>query len=264
MSKMRQRGTAGDEDLLVRSYAVTHPPNLEIPVRSYRDWDELAYASRGVMSVVTSQGTWVVPPHRAVWIPAGVEHGVRMSGRVSVRRLFFRPRLRGHRLPGNCVALNVSPLLRELVLHVSRRNTLRRDVAADRRLARLVLDQLETLEAEPLQLPMPVDPRARRAVELLEARPSGTPALVRLARSTGASKRTLERLFLRETGMTLGRWRRRLRLVEALRLLARGHAVTRVALDVGYESPSAFIQAFRRELGTTPGRYFSPAAQRAR
>jgi AraC-like DNA-binding protein len=70
-----------------------------------------------------------------------------------------------------------------------------------------------------------------------------------LARSTGASKRTLERLFLRETAMTLGRWRRRLRLVEALRLLAQGHAVTRVALGVGYQSPpSVFIAAFRREL----------------
>jgi AraC-like DNA-binding protein len=255
-------GRSGDEHLLVRSYAVTHPPNLGIAERSYPDWDQLVYASRGVMTVSTSQGTWVVPPHRAVWIPAGVAYAVQMSGRVTVRSLFFRPRLRG-RLPESCVALNVSPLVRELVLHVSRRNTLRRDVAADRRLARVLLEQLETLEAEPLQLPMPADARAREAARLLQADPSGPPALRKLARSAGASKRTLERLFARETAMTLGRWRRRLRLVESLRRLALGHAVTRVALDVGYQSPSAFVAAFRRELGTTPSRYFGETARRS-
>jgi AraC-like DNA-binding protein len=260
MSKKRQGPDQGDEALLVRSYAVTHPANLGISRRAYKDWDQLAYASRGVMTVETAQGTWVVPPHRAVWIPAGVAYGVRMSGRVSVRTLFFRPRLRPRGLPRTCAALNVSPLVRELVLHASRRNTLRRDAPADRRLARLILDQLATLPAEPLQLPLPGDARARRAAELLHADPSGPAALGALTRSAGASKRTLERVFLRETEMTLGRWRRRLRLVEALRLLAEGHSVTRVAVDVGYSSPSAFISAFRRELGTTPGRYFAESA----
>ena len=69
--------------------------------------------------------------------------------------------------------------------------------------------------------------------------------------------RTLERVFLRETAMPLGRWRRRARLISALRLLAEGLDVTRVAVDVGYQASSAFIAAFRRELGTTPGRYFA-------
>src|SRR5258706_8562236 len=95
MSKKRQRrpiavararagaatgGGTGDEHLLVRTYAVTHPPDLGIPERAYPDWDLLAYASRGVMTDATSQGTWVVPPHRAVWIPAAVIHSVQMSG----------------------------------------------------------------------------------------------------------------------------------------------------------------------------------------
>ena len=254
MSKTRQRRDQGDEALLVRSYAVTHPPGLDLSRRAHPDWDQLAYASRGVMTVVTDQGTWVVPPHRAVWIPAGVAHSIRMSGRVTVRTLFFRPRRRG-RLPRSCAALNVSPLVRELVLHACRLNTLRRDVAGDRRLARVLLDQLATLPAEPLQLPMPADARARAAAEVMLADPGGPP-LDDVARAVGASKRTLERAFLRETAMTLGRWRRRLRLVEALRRLAEGHAVTRVALEIGYETPSAFVSAFRRELGRTPGRYF--------
>ena len=120
-----------------------------------------------------------------------------------------------------------------------------------------ILDQLATLPVEPLQLPMPADPRARRAAEELRADPGGRRALARVSRLAGASQRTLERLFLEETAMTLGRWRRRMRLVEALRLLAAGEPVTRVALDVGYATPSAFIEAFRRELGRTPGRYFA-------
>jgi AraC-like DNA-binding protein len=263
MSKKRQRaGSQGDEWLLVRSYAVTHPPNLGVSERAYPDWDQLAYASHGVMTVATSQGTWVVPPHRAVWIPAGVSYSVRMSGRVTVRTLFFRPRMRG-RLPRACAALNVSPLVRELVLHASRLNTLRRDSPADRRLARLILDQLATLPTEPLQLPMPQEPRARRAAERMLEEPGGRHGLHEVARAAGASTRTLERVFLRETAMTLGRWRRRLRLVEALRLLAEGHAVTQVALDVGYETPSAFVAAFRRELGRTPGRYFADDGPRS-
>jgi AraC-like DNA-binding protein len=129
-------------------------------------------------------------------------------------------------------------------------------VAADRRLARLILDQLSTLPAEPLQLPMPTEERARRAAELLCDDAGMCASLAEVARAAGASKRTLERAFLRETAMTLGRWRRRARLIASLRLLAEGHPVTRAALDVGYQTPSAYVAAFRRELGRTPGRYF--------
>jgi AraC-like DNA-binding protein len=256
MSRLRQRPGTGDEALLLRSYAVTHPPNLGLPSRSYRDWDQLVYASKGVMSVITAQGSWVVPPQRAVWIPAGVAHSVELSGRVSLRTLFFRPRL-ARRMPRSCRAVDITPLVRELVLHASRRNTLRRDVPADGRLVRVILDLLETLPAEPLQLPMPLEPRARKAAEMLQSEPGLRTPLARAARAAGASRRTLERLFLAETHLTLGRWRKRLALAEALRLLGRGMAVTRVALEVGYESPSAFVAAFRRELGTTPGRYFA-------
>jgi len=260
MSKTRHRLPQGDEHLLTRSYAVTHPPNLGIPERRYRDWDQLAFASQGVMTVATRDGLWVVPPHRAVWIPAGASHSVRTSGRVTLRTLYLRPALSRGRLPRTCVALNVSPLVRELVLHATARNTLRRDSAADRRLVHVLVDQLATLGHVPLQLPVPVDPRARRAADLVQQSPRLP--LTALARAVGASARTLERAFQRETAMPLGRWRRRARLVEALRRLAEGAPVTAVALDVGYQTPSAFVAAFRRELGMTPGRYF--AGNRAR
>lgn len=253
MSKKRQ--PPGSEDgILVRSWATTHLSGSEIPSRSY-GWDQLAYASQGVMTVHTSQGTWVVPPHRAVWIPANVVYRVGMSGKVSVRTLFFAAGFAG-RMPDRCRAVNVSSLVRELVLHAVRLGMLRRSVPSEARLARVVVDQLETLPTVPLQLPMPRDARARRAAERLLLGPGEPRSFDEAARVAGASKRTLERLFRSETAMTLGRWRQRLRLIEALRLLAAGQPVTRVALDVGYDSPSAFITAFRRELGTTPGRYF--------
>ena len=77
-----------------------------------------------------------------------------------------------------------------------------------------------------------------------------------MAKQVAASPRTLERLFQKETGMTFGRWRQQLRLLHALRLLAAGRPVSAIALEVGYDSPSAFIAMFKRTLGTTPYRYF--------
>ena len=239
----------------MRSYAVTHPRGSVIPSRAV-GWDQLAYASQGVMTVHTSNGAWVVPAHRAIWIPSGTEHRIEMYGRVSMRTLYLTALLT-RRLPRGCRAISVSPLLRELVLHAARLGVLHGTAPTEARLARVIADQLETLPAAPLQLPMPRDPRARKAAELLSHGPGEPRALEKAARIACASRRTLERLFRFETHMTLGRWRQRLRLIEALRLLAAGQAVTSVAFDVGYRSPSSFISAFRRELGTTPTKYFA-------
>ena len=167
----------------------------------------------------------------------------------------FAARL-SHDLPSECRAVNVPPLLRELILHTIRLGLLHQNVPNEARLAGILLDQLEALPAVPLQLPMPRDPRARTVAGLLERHPGAVRKLTAFAREVGASRRTLERLFRAETHLTLGRWRQRLRLIHALRRLATGRSVTRVALDLGYDSPSAFVAMFKRELGTTPGRYF--------
>ena len=253
MSNSRQP----EKGLLVRSYAVTHPANLGIKARSFDGWDQLAYAARGVMSVSTEHGSWIVPPHRAVWVPSRVQHSVSMTGRVVVRTLFFRERMTQRRMPRECCAVNVSPLLRELILEATRIGLLRRDDTKQARLARVLVDQLETLSVVPLQLPMPDDPRGRRAAEVILAAPGHPRTMSRACRTAGATRRTLERIFIAETTLTLGRWRQRARLIAALRRLAQGSSVTEVALDVGYSTPSAFIAAFRRELGTTPKRYFA-------
>jgi len=171
-----------------------------------------------------------VPPHRAVWVPAGVEHSEQMFAPVSVRTLYLAPRLAAA-LPRGCGTVNVSRLLRELILHVTRLGALDRTVPAQSRLIGVLLDQMTTLSAVPLQLPLPRDARALRFASLLQRTPADDRTVVALARQAGASRRTIERLFVAETGMTVAEWRRRLRLLHAVRLLAEGEPVTRAQLE---------------------------------
>jgi len=220
---------------------------------------QLVYASTGVMTVYTSQGVWVVPPLRAVWIPATTLHRLTMAGRVSMRTLYFLPNLR-RGLPSRCLVMNVSPLLRQLILHACQFKRLNRKSPAQRRLIDIILDQLEAVPSIPLQLPHPSDPRALRLVQVLSADPADERTLEKLCHVCGASKRTVERIFLRETSMTFGKWRQQLRLLRSMQLLAGGEKVTAAALEAGYNSPSAFIAMFRRELGTTPRRYLGRQA----
>jgi AraC-like DNA-binding protein len=154
----------------------------------------------------------------------------------------------------------VPPLLRHLVLHLMTVGNLRRDAPEHRRMLAFLLDQLRALPAAPLELPLPRDRRALRVAVRLRDDPGDAATVEAMARAAGASRRTLERIFQDETGMSLGRWRQQARLLHAMRLLATGESVTSTALDVGYESVSAFIAAFSNALGTTPGRYYRPQA----
>lgn len=202
----------------------------------------------------TEQGAWVVPPQRAVWVPAGMSHAVTMTGWVEMRTLYLA-RAWGRGRPKRCTVVNVSGLLRELILEATARQWLDRRVARDRRLMGVIRDQLEALSAAPLDLPMPRDERAARVAEAVRARPGEPGGIEVLARQAGASKRTIERLFRNETGMTFGQWRRQARLLEGLRRLAAGEAVKTASVATGYGSASAFVTMFRRALGTTPKRY---------
>jgi AraC-like DNA-binding protein len=220
--------------------------------------DQLLFASEGAMTVDTSEGIWVVPPLRAVWIPAGTTHGVFMSGRVSMRTLYFSPAL-CRALPRRCLVTNISSLLRELILHACQFSKLRRRVPEERHVIELILDQLKLVESVPVQLPHPRDPRARKLADLLRANPREQRPLEDLSMKCGASKRTMQRLFAEESGMSFSRWRQRARLVHAMQSLAAGQSVTNAALDAGYSTTSAFISMFRKQLGTTPTRYLATA-----
>jgi AraC-like DNA-binding protein len=239
---------------LAHSYSSGH----QVPLH-FHDRDQLVFASSGVMTVQTETGSWVVPVHRAVWIPERIPHMIDMSGTVDMRTLYFRPRL-ARSLPRKCCVVNVPTLLHELILAACACGSLERRIKWQRHLLDLILDSLHVLEIAPLQLPLPgdvtSDPRALRVAELLLADPSDRRTIAQLARQSGASRRTIERLFVATTGMTFGRWRQQLRLMHALRLLGSGAKVTHAALEAGYSTSSAFIAAFRKALGTTPTCYF--------
>jgi AraC-like DNA-binding protein/mannose-6-phosphate isomerase-like protein (cupin superfamily) len=219
---------------------------------------QLVYAVAGVMTVRTAEGTWVVPPQQAVWVPPGVEHAVASQTPLAMRTLYIHPSAtRG--LPASCCVVTVPPLLRELILHATSLPTAYREDGPEARLMAVIPDQLRRLRPEPLHLPIPADRRLRSITEALQSQPADGRALADWARTAGASERTLARLFKQETGMTFGAWRQRLRLLLAIGRLAEGQAVTAVAYDLGYESPSAFVAMFRRELGAPPARYLRAA-----
>ena len=246
---------------LITTLTYDYPHGYKVP-RHFHEWDQLVYASQGVMTVKTEGGPWIVPTRRAVWIPARTPHEIRMSSLVSMRTLHLKPRLR-HRMPPHCRVVNVSPLMSELILHACKTPALGNREPQHIHLVGMILDQLKAAECVPLQLPEPVDPRSRRVATALMDKPSDQRGLEQLCERAGAHKRTIERLFQSETQMTFGKWRQQLRLLHALRLLAEGAKITQVALEAGYSTPSAFIAMFRKTLGTTPGRYFRNTPQSA-
>ena len=222
---------------------------------------QLLFTIEGVMTVSTKTGTWVVPPQQAVWVPPGTEHDVSADQRVAMRSLYLDPSALD-RLPATCCVLTVPPLLRELILRAVSLPADYPPAGPQARLMAVIPDELAGLTPEPLHLPLPADSRLRSVTNALIADPGDGRDLKQWAKSAGASERTLARLFVKETGMTFGTWRQRRRLLAAIGRLAEGQPVTSVAVDLGYDSPSAFITMFRRTLGATPGRYLQqPPAQ---
>ncbi len=216
---------------------------------------QLAYASEGVMRLGTAAGTFVVPPERAVWMPAGTEHWITALGALAMRTLYIKPDAAPD-LPVACRVVAVAPLLRELILAAMAMPQAYPPDGPQARLMAVILDQIRTLPAAPLHLPMPRDRRIKPMAEALRDDPADRRGLADWAKAVGASERTLARLFVGQTGLSTGAWRSQARLLKALELLAGGATVTAVALDVGYDSPSAFIAMFRRTLGVSPKRYF--------
>jgi len=243
----------------VRSFGVTFPdarallPHHRIPPPA-RDWHQLIYATRGAVTVRTEQCAWVVPPHRGVWIPSGFDYRLEMTGLVALRSLYIAE---WARVSHACCVVNVSPLLRELILRIVQLGALDTGQPAQRRLAGVLFDELKELTAVPLQLPLPQDVRAAQFAAMASADPAGKMPVAKMLRQCAASRRTMERVFQNETGMSLGQWLRRQKLLHALRRLAAGDSVNSIALELGYNGPSAFIAMFKRELGQTPTGYFS-------
>jgi AraC-like DNA-binding protein/quercetin dioxygenase-like cupin family protein len=242
-----------DDGFPVRGLSLTLPDRHRLPLHSH-PWAQLVYAASGAMRVSTPDAAWLVPPTRAIWAPPGVLHEIEMRGSVRMRTLYLSPEQAGA-LVGPCRALEVSPLLRELILEIVRLGMLAPDNPHHERLAGLLIDLLARSATAPLVLPLPADPRARLLADHILDDPGAQEPLDRAARETGAGLRTLQRLFAMQTGLSLEAWRTRARMQHALARLSDGASVTETALDCGYDSVSAFITAFRRQFGKTPGRY---------
>jgi len=215
---------------------------------------QLVYAARGVLAVDTRDATWVVPPQSAVWVPPGVEHRLTAKGAVQLRSLYVQ-RDAAARMPATCEVLEATTLLRELIVRATAL-PLEYDMRGPAgRLMQLLLDELADLARLPYHLPMPkVAPLTIICRRLLDA-PDEVATLEQTARKEKLSARTLARHFRRHTGMSFAEWRRRARLLRALGWIAEGRPIVEVALELGYDSPSAFSAMFRRELGAPPSSF---------
>lgn len=239
-----------DDGFDVRAYGATYRDGHELHAHKH-SWAQLVYARSGVMNVTAEGRVWFVPPTRAIWIPHGVMHEITMRGEVAMRTLYVSAERAG--AIRSLVALEVAPLLSELIVHIVSVGMLDPSVAEHNRLAGVLMDLIASARPIDLVLPLPRDARALRLADHIRATPADSRDLETLATECGASLRTLQRCFADETGLTIETWRQKARLVHAAAALTQGASVTNAALDCGYESPSAFIAAFRKHFGVTPG-----------
>ena len=253
----------------VEWHELTGPTYAELGHRDtigwhYHDVPQLVYPSSGVLAISAADGTWVVPPQRAVWIPAGVPHAHQAHGPTQMRTLVFPATARVDSQPQKSPAvLAVSPLLREVIVALTSADGPPYTARQRENLERVALDQLRRVGQLPVRLPALGDDRLRAIVAFLRANPADERTLAEFGLAVGAAERTLSRLFRQQAGMSFPQWRIQFRLQHALVLLADGTPVTTTALACGWSNPSAFIDTFRRAFGVTPGKFYtgSPTMQ---
>jgi len=244
---------------------LTGPTYAELAHRDTIDWhyhdvQQIVYPSSGVLAISAAGGTWVVPPQRAVWIPAGVPHAHQAHGPVQMRTLAISASsaaVAGRPLPAAPAVLEVSPLLREVIVALTAGDGPPYTARQRATMEQVALDQLRRVDQLPVRLPALADDRLRAVAALLRADPADERTLAELGAVVGASERTLSRLFRQQAGMTFPQWRTQFRLQHALVLLADQTPVTTTALACGWSNPSAFIETFRRAFGATPGKFYS-------
>jgi AraC-like DNA-binding protein/quercetin dioxygenase-like cupin family protein len=243
----------GEPDRAGAVTVVTFP----MPAGLVFDWHthpdhQLAWAASGVLTVRTAAAAWVLPPTRALWIPAGLRHETLSAGTATMRTLYVRPELCPITWP-DAVPVTASPLLAELIGYLEDPG-----LGPDRRAhaEAVLVDLLQPVTMTTIEVRLPAEERALDVARALTDDPADRRTLAEWGREVGASERTLARGFVAGTGLAFGRWRALLRLQAALPALAAGEPVGNVARHVGYESASAFVAAFRRETGVTPAAYF--------
>ncbi|MDR2187766.1 MAG: helix-turn-helix transcriptional regulator [Azonexus sp.] len=247
----------------VLGYAHNWPTDAPFSIPSHSHWRaQLVFAIQGVLRISTADAVWVASPQQAVWVSPGVAHAVTATGDFVLQTLYLHPSVKVN-LPNGCCVIMVPPLLRELILHAVQMKQDYVPGGLDAMIVSIIPALLNSIDPEPLRLPLPVDRRLRTVIDALLADPANKHPLSFWASRVGASERTLLRHFIDETGMSYHEWRKRLRLVHAITLLANGNTVTATAYALGYDSPSSFVAMFHRALGSPPRRYLSLRKGRA-
>jgi AraC-like DNA-binding protein len=216
---------------------------------------QLVYAARGTMQVTTPKGRWLVPPDRAVWVPARLEHAIDVLADIEMRTLYFDLSWLAREQRSDSLAaeyvVRVSPLLHQAILALFDG---RDDPDRITLLIKLVMLELHQAEDSATFIPLPHEPRCRRAAAIVLDDPTGAHEIETLAREVGTSARTLSRLFASETHLSFKSWCQRARIAAAIeRLSVDGNgSIKQLAADLGYASVPAFSHAFRQVTGKTP------------
>ena len=229
------------------------PPRHEFAEHAH-DWHQVVYAVEGVLMAIAEDRSFVISPEQAVWLPSGVRHRVGSLLGAEFRSLWISVES-GRNLPSAPTVLAVSPLLKQLIVEAAAIEARQDDDGYTGRVTTLILDQLGRAPALTAGLPWPRSERLLRLCEALYADPADPSGLDDWAKVLGTSSRTLTRQFEAELGLSLRSWRRQVRLLRSIELLRKGTGVTETALQLGYGSASAFIFAFRTEMGSSPHAY---------
>jgi len=259
-------------DRPVRAKARRLDADTEIQPHSHA-WAQVAISISGVARITAGHSTYLVPAWRAVWIPPGIEHVVTVIEAAELRTLYVHQDAQTigpgvppaeRKLWRGCRVLEISPLMRELVLQMDIGQDGAEPPGADmlareRRLGELALDELRRAAPVRLGIELPQDKRLRALCEAVLADPSRHATLDGWAADTGASTRTVARLFRQQLGTSFGPWRQQVLLARALILAAQGKPMGVIAADLGYASASAFTAMVRRSVGAPPGRFFAAA-----
>ncbi len=249
-------GVLPPEPITVR--AQTIPPRHYFPDH-FHYWNQLVYAISGVLTVNTEAESFVITPDQAVWLPTGVVHRVGSLLGAEFRSLWIAADA-GKGLPKTSTVFRVAPLLQALIVEAAAIEGKEDPDGYSGRVTALLLDQLRRAAPLPNALPWPRDKLLISVCEALYLDPADERGPEELGRSLHISPRTLARRFEADLGMSLRSWRRRLRLFRSIELLGGGLGVTQVAMELGYGSTSAFVYAFRTEMGCSPQTYMRKRA----
>lgn len=214
---------------------------------------QLCYALSGVMSVVTDDTTFVLPPNRAIWIPAGMRHQVSCRGAVTLNILYVDSAVAEQ--ARRCRVFDVLPLVRALIQEVLTFDHAYDEEGREGRIVALLLEEIGRMPDVALSVPTPSDRRLRRVCDMIIGDPADQRDLDDFVKIAGMGRRTFTRAFRQQTGMGFAMWRQQVRLMAAISLLGDGRSITNIAYDVGYESASSFTAMFHRVLGVPPSHY---------